>query len=115
MRHGFEAVSRYQKLGTGIRMFSANMIGPGPIVCGGGWKSRRDCRIALWRMVLLLLLCMAALGLANWIGVWGFLIPAALFVVLLIPLRNTPEPEEPAARPKASLPNLPKHDLHNLH
>jgi hypothetical protein len=89
------------------------MIRLGPIVCGGGWKSRRECRIKSWCTILFVVTFIAALALAKWIDVWGLLVPVALFVVTLIPFRHVRN-EQPGVE-KASVPNVPKHDLHNLH
>src|SRR5687768_16168012 len=63
------------------------MIGVGPIVCGGGWKSRKHCRIQLWGIGLFLLTLIAALSLSDRFGVWGLLVPLSAFVVPLILFR----------------------------
>jgi hypothetical protein len=104
------------------------MIGLGPIVCGGGWKSQRHCRIEFWRTVLFLVTLLAALTFSDRFGLWGFLAPLSVFVVPLILFRfkrfrtwlgladqNILEREPAPIVPKTLLPNIPPADLHTLH
>jgi hypothetical protein len=69
----------------------------------------------VWWTILSVVTLIIALGLAQWIGVWGLLVPVALCLVSFIPFRNVRDADAPAFGSKTSVPNVPKHDLRNLH
>jgi hypothetical protein len=57
------------------------------IICGGGWRERRECRVK-FKAVCCMVLIFPALGiddqLADYVGVWSVILPAALLVTSII-------------------------------
>jgi len=124
---GLQRFPATERRENGLR-FIGNMIGLGPIVCGGGWRSRRHFHVEFWRIILFLLTFIAALGFGDRFGVWGLTVPVAVFLAPIILFRlnrgfrrwlGVPDEliaERAQAAPgRKPPPNVPTHDLHNLH
>lgn len=105
-----------------------SMIRSGPIVAGGGWKSRSDCRAELWQIVVFLIVCIAALSVDGRVGGWVLLVGAMLFLASFILLRwnrsrtwfgmpgnQLPTPDRATSETTETVSDIPRHDLHNLH
>ena len=86
----------------------------GKIVCGGGWKSRRDARIEIWQMLIFLIMCVVALALGGTTGGWFLLGGAMLFLASFILLRWN-RSRTWSGMLDNTVPTVPKQDLHKLH